>query len=74
MATPAANLKSANVKSLCRKKEQRFSVDNLMIGAQLANVSTRCCSHFYPEDEDQNISKLYTNHQVVHIFVLSFYS
>ena len=26
-------------------KQQRFFVDNLMLGVQLANVSTRCSSH-----------------------------
>ena len=27
------------------EKQQRFFVDKLMLGVQLANISTRCCSH-----------------------------
>ena len=27
------------------EKQRRFSVDNLMLGVQLADVSTRCSSH-----------------------------
>ena len=27
------------------EKQQRFFVDNLMLGVQLADVSTRCSSH-----------------------------
>ena len=36
------------------EKQRRFFVDNLMLGVQLADVSTRCSSH--PQ------GKLYTEH------------
>ena len=33
------------------KKKQRFSVNNLMIGIQLADIFTRCSSHRWGKSE-----------------------
>ena len=40
--------------NICNIRKRRFSVDNLVIGVQLADVSTRCSSHPQgkgPEDD-----------------------
>ena len=60
---------------LHRKIEQRFFVDNLMIGVQLADVSTRRSFALrMTRASSWNVGKLYTDHQVVHRESLFFLS
>ena len=48
-------------------KQQRFFVDNLMFGVQLADILTRCSSHPQGKSEArcENDGKLYIEHLVV---------